>query len=81
MIIRGHNHPTTVALYEKLIGLPVEWFRSPDGRRLLAKSLRLVRRVAGRAEAVDLRDNLYLAVGATDGYSRIGRFKYPEVFA
>ena len=61
--------PIALVIYTRLITAPQEWFDSPDGRRLLAKSLWHIRQHEGRQAARDLRDTLYasLAVcGASD---------------
>jgi hypothetical protein len=56
IIIETMHHPSTCAIYRKLLPAKREWI--DDNRTLLAKCLRLVRKQAGKLEAYDLRDAL-----------------------
>lgn len=48
-------------LYTALCRAPAGWYESPEGRRIIAKVLRQVRRLDGREEARILRDLLTVA--------------------
>jgi len=42
----------------RFISAPTAWLMSPEGRRMIAKTLRLCRARHGRAEALRFRDHL-----------------------
>lgn len=55
--------PIAIRLYEKLANAPKGWFKTNEGRRLVAKSIRHVRKLEGREEA-DLLRNMLTALEA-----------------
>ncbi len=61
MILHTGYHPATCKVYSKLVGAPLEWVRSPEGRRIIAKALRHIRNHVSLHEAADLRDELCIA--------------------
>lgn len=48
-------------IYRKLSTAPAGWPMSPDGRRLMARAIRLARNKYGRQEGKRFRDALMLA--------------------
>ncbi len=48
-------------IYRKLAGAPSEFLASRDGRRLIAKSIKLCRAKYGRAEAIRFRNAMTVA--------------------
>lgn len=47
-----------MGFYSRLMAAPVEWIESKEGRKLIARILRLCRSKHGRPEAIRFRDAL-----------------------
>ena len=51
----------TQVFYNKVAGAPAAWYRSPEGRKLLARMLRAVRNSDGQAEGRHFRNLITVA--------------------
>lgn len=54
----GYHFPPMMPFYGRFVTAPTEWLMSPEGRRLIAKTLRHCRAKHGRDEARRFRDAL-----------------------